>query len=107
MLAGFGLNYMWEAFRLPGYGVIAYNQPLGVSVTGGNIYLGADDVAQIILGGAVAVAGARTKNATLTGLGVGTAVGVATTKAFETQGVGIIPAACATKVGALPDLAKC
>lgn len=108
LFAGLGLKYLWEVFRLPGYGVIAYNQPIGTNPSGVPLYVGVDDIAGVAIGGGVAVVGRRANNATLSGMGVGTAVGVLLNKALEAQGAGIIPIACAPlMVGKIPDFTKC
>lgn len=101
---GFGIDYVWSAFRLPGYGQIV--APIGHRASGATVYLGVDDLLEIGVGGLLAIVGARSKNPTLTGLGVGAAVGVVATKIFETMGVAVVPAACGSKV-TLPDFTTC
>jgi len=86
---GFGVNYLWEVFRLPGYGV-------EVVPIGDGQYLGADDLAEIAIGGVIAIAGSgiipkTTRNYHYVGLGTGIIAGTLLTKLFERKGSGVLP----------------
>lgn len=86
-LTGMGLKYLWEVLRLPGYGIKIFQLPS----TSHTNYLGADDLALLILGVAIILVAKRDRETIAFGLGL--LLGIGTSKAFEvfdTTAAGII-----------------
>jgi hypothetical protein len=77
ILAAFGMNYLWEIFKLPGYDVRVLQLPQGSHPT----YLGADDVLLLAIGFIFLIGGR--KNRELIAFGLGWIVGIIVTKVFE------------------------
>ena len=91
LLEGIGANYIWEALKLPGYGigVPGLEQIQG---PGGIFGVGVDDVIIASAGGAYAVYGWKKKDKRKIAQGVGITLGLLLTKVFEAYGFGRIQA---------------
>lgn len=84
---GLGLNYVWEALKLPGYGIGVIE---GIQGPVGVVGLGADDLIELAIGGLVAAYGYKTKNTKRMAQGAGIMTGIGVTKLFEAYGFGSV-----------------
>lgn len=87
VLAGIGANYLWEIFRLPGYGIKITDLPASSHPNA----LGLDDVLLMLVGFLIMIAGRKDRKTMMFGLGW--IIGVVLTKFFEfadTNATGLI-----------------
>lgn len=88
VFTGIGVNYLWEALRLPGYGVDVGIPPIQGPVN--LVGIGVDDIIIAATGATISVYGWRTDSKEMIFLGAGIVGGLALTKVLEAYGKGAI-----------------
>jgi hypothetical protein len=79
VLAGMGAKYIWEAFRLPLYGIKVFKITAQTTTTN-EVWVGADDLLMVVIGLVIIFVG-KTMLARL--FGIGWIIGITIMKGFE------------------------